>query len=42
MKVFDANVLLSGLRSSNGASNVTVREVIKGSVPGFLERSLGS
>jgi putative PIN family toxin of toxin-antitoxin system len=33
MHVFDANVMLSGLRSSNGASNVIVREMVKGNIP---------
>lgn len=33
MFVFDANVLLSGLRSANGASNVIVREMIRGNIP---------
>lgn len=33
MNVFDANVVLSGLRSSNGASHVIVREMIRGNVP---------
>jgi putative PIN family toxin of toxin-antitoxin system len=33
MNVFDANVMLSGLRSSNGASHVIVREMISGNVP---------
>lgn len=32
MFVFDANVLLSGLRSANGASNVIVREMIRGNI----------
>lgn len=31
--MFDVHVLLSGLRSANGASNVIVREIIQGNIP---------